>query len=75
MQETVKFMDVVGGVAALGEEGVDDEAAGSALHDHLCLRLDGSGIVGAERDVKVENCAFMFVAEEREQVEWAGGVV
>ena len=56
MEEAVELVDIVGGVASLGEEllcvsdtsliamkdtyGIDDDPPWAALDDHLCLGLD-----------------------------------
>lgn len=68
-------MNIVGGIASLGEEWVDDKTAGAALHDHLCLRFDRFRVVRAESNVEVESCALVLMSEEREEIEWVGWVV
>ena len=69
----MEFVDVVGGVGGLGEEGVDDEAAGTGLHDEFFFGFEGSGVGGGEGDGEVGDGAFLFVAEEGEEGKRGGG--
>ena len=67
MQVAVEFVDVVGGVVAGGEDGVDDHAAGAALDDELFLGLQGFFYVGAQGHVDIDHGVFVFVTQQGEE--------
>ena len=67
MQVAVEFVDVVGGVVADGEDGVDDHAARAALDEELFLGLQRLFHVGAQGHVDIDHGVFVFVTQQGEE--------
>lgn len=64
MEKSIEFVDIVGCVASLRKQGVDDKTTWSTLHDHFLLGLNRCRVIRAKCYVEVENGALVFMAEK-----------
>ena len=63
VQMSIVFMDVVGSLTTLREQGADNEPSRTALHYELILGLDRMRIACVERDADVDHGMLVFVPE------------
>lgn len=63
MQVAVVFVDIVGSLTGLREQGVDDKPAWAALDDEFVLRLYWRRERRIERDADVDHSPLVFMAE------------
>ena len=64
MEVPLEFVDVVGGVAHLREQRVDDEATWPAMKDQFFFRSEWIWVLGAQGHAEMDDRSLLFVAEK-----------